>query len=96
MKQLTVVATDDNTPISKIGILKSNLVQNGGSQVLCSIPVGLLESEMTTQLDVNFVPNSTSVNGSFSFNLSETDMTGIVGADDLDLYVSLVIEFVQE
>ncbi len=96
LKQITLVAPDTNIPTSKIGILKSNLLQNGGSQVLCGLPVALNDFELVSELSVNFVPISTNIAGDYSFTLSETNQRGIEGVADLDLYLMLVIEFVQE
>ncbi len=96
LKQITLVAPDTNLPISKVGILKSNLLQNGGNQVLCGLLVALNDFQVVTELFVNFVSISTNVAGDYTFTLSETNQKGIDGVADLDLHLMLVIEFVQE
>ncbi len=96
LKQITVVVPDTNLPLSKLAILKSNLLQNGGSQVLCGLPVGLNDFQVVSELSVNFIPISTTVAGDYTFTLSETNQKGIQDVANLDLYLMLVIEFVQE
>ena len=96
LRQVVVAATAYNSPGSPIAILKTDLLSSTHSELLFAFPVGQSNTQFEREPNKFFVPIQSRVNGIYHFSLMESGQKGIMAPSYLDLYVTLVIEFLTE
>lgn len=96
LRQVIVAATAYNSPGSQIAILKTDLLSTSHSELLFAFPVGQSNTQFEREPNKVFVPINSRVNGVYHFSLSESNHKNIMAPSYLDLYVTLVIEFLSE